>query len=130
MEMVEATTKSPSRGGAATLLLYAVLFAAIYWGVHALRPMIEPHVPLETVRDKVALTAGISITTLWLSFIAMVAVLRLRGQKLADIGWLKPAPLWGWLSAIILALLYAGFVLMGPLSKQPMLSDWSAFRIL
>lgn len=128
MSTIDVARKSRLPAWAA-LLLYLAVFVAIYAGVHAVKALIEPHLQLETPRDKTAFAAASSIVLLWCEFAAMLIVLRLRGQRLADLGWRKRASVWGWLSAIALVVAYAGFLSAGPLAKQPMLTDWSLFRI-
>jgi membrane protease YdiL (CAAX protease family) len=111
------------------LFLFIIVFAGIFWGIHALRPLVTPYLHLDSAREKVAFTATMSIALLWTELVAMLLVLRLRGQTFGDLGWRKRSSLWGWLSAVVLALFYAGLMFFGPLRSQPFLSDWSFFRI-
>ena len=121
--------RKPMLRAGEALTLFVVVFAGVYWGIHALRSLVMPYLHLDGAREKVLFTATVSIVLLWTELAAMLVVLRLRGQTLADLGWRKRASLWGWLFAIVLALLYAGLMLFGPLRTQPFLSDWSFFRI-
>lgn len=94
------------------------------------RAAITPHLALNGPRDTVALRAASSIVLVWTLFIAAWIILRLRGQKLSDIGWVRPARIWGWLLAIAFAALYGGGTLMGMIkSGAPVTTDWSLWRI-
>jgi len=94
------------------------------------RAAITPHLALNGPRDLVALRAVSSIVLVWTLFIAAWIVLRLRGQTLGDIGWRRPARLWGWLLAIAFAALYGGGILTGMIkSGAPVTTDWSLWRI-
>jgi membrane protease YdiL (CAAX protease family) len=71
-----------------------------------------------------------SVLLLWSMFLIVYVILRLRGQTLEYIGWHGSAPLRGWVSAIVLLVLYGGFMLAGPLRNAPYLTDWSLFRVV
>jgi membrane protease YdiL (CAAX protease family) len=94
------------------------------------RAAIAPHLALNGPRDTVALRAASSIVLVWSLFIAAWILLRLRGQTLSDIGWGRPARIWGWLLAIVFAALYGGGTLMGMIKAgAPVTTDWSLWRI-
>lgn len=113
-----------------TLILYIAVFAVIYWAIHVGAAAIKPGFDLSDPRDKVVFAACTSIMLLWTAFLAMLLALRLRGQRLADLGWGKRASVWGWLTATVVAVAYGGMMLVfGPLKTQPYMTDWSLFRV-
>ena len=60
----------------------------------------------------------------------ILLLLRQRRQSLRDLGWGRPARRWGWVWALLVAVLYAALVLSGPIGRNaPWLSDWSAYRL-
>ncbi|HEY5338117.1 MAG TPA: CPBP family intramembrane glutamic endopeptidase [Rhizomicrobium sp.] len=123
-------TKPARIGPWMAILLMMAVFAALEVVLPMARAAITPHLTLKTARDTVALRAASSIALDWIMFGAVWIFLRLRGQTLKSIGWRLPASIWGWLLAIAVAVLYAGFTAMGPIMKgQPILTDWSLFRI-
>jgi membrane protease YdiL (CAAX protease family) len=121
--------RRPWLGAVPALVLFVIIFAGIYWGIHVLSALATPYFHLDSPREKTAFSVLTSIVLLWTELAAMLLVLRLRGQTFADIGWRKRASIWGWSAAIVLTLGYAGLMLLGPLRSQPILSDWSFFRI-
>lgn len=122
--------KARAIGPVTALLLAAAAAVIVYAAVQALRIALFSAITPHGIRETVVLRAATSLVLDWAMFGAIVVILRLRGQRLADIGWGKFAPLGGWLTAILVFVLYVGFTLMGPaLRHAPMLSDWSLFRI-
>lgn len=121
--------RQPRIGAVPALLLFIVLFVGVYWAVHVLSAQLAPFFRLETLREKGAYKASVSVVLDWAAFGAMLLVLRLRGQTLRDIGWRKPGSLAGWLTAAVVAVAYVGFTSLGPLKNAPMLTDWSFYRI-
>lgn len=117
-------------GGIAMLLLGTAVFVAVYLAVHALSAMTESLADPQTLRARAAYRIAGSVVLAWAYLVGIWGVLRLRGQSLADLGWGRPAPVRGWLAAVALTVLYTGMLLMGPLARMPLLSDWSAFRII
>jgi hypothetical protein len=102
----------------------------VYAAVKYAQAALMPHFDLTNVRDMAAYRACGSIVLDWAEVFAMILVLRLRGQRLGDIGWRKRSPIWGWLAALAAVAVYAGFASMGPMLKgAPVLTDWSVFRI-
>lgn len=123
-------TRKPLLGPGMALFVCALVFAAIYVAVHSATAWLQPQLGLETLHQKAGFKACGSITLVWFELAGMFAVLRLRGQRFADLGWGRPARLWGWLAAIIVFAIYVGFASMGPMLKgMPVFTDWSMFRI-
>lgn len=121
---------TPRIGPWTAIALMVAVFAALEVVLPALRGSIEPHLALNGPRDVVAFRATSSIVLVWILFAASWFVLRLRGQRLGDIGWGRPARLWGWLLAVLFAAFYGGGTLYGMMQAgAPVTSDWSAFRI-
>jgi len=121
---------APRLGPIQALLAGIAAFIAIYAGVQVLRVWMFANLHFEGSHAIVMARAFTSIVLIWASFGAIVLILRLRGQHLADIGWGKRASVWGWLLAAIFTVLYCGATIMGPMLKgAPLLSDWSLFRI-
>jgi membrane protease YdiL (CAAX protease family) len=108
------------------LALLVLAFVALQAALTAVRSTISFTQP----RDIVAWRAAGSIVLVWSLFGATWLLLRLRGQSLADIGWRRPARMWGWLLAAVFAALYGGATAFN-MAKHgaPVLSDWSLWRI-
>jgi len=125
------TSASASRLSAwGSLMLYAAVFVAIYAGVKYAEAALMPRFDLSNLRAMAAFRTAFSIALDWLEAIAMILLLRFRGMRLSDIGWRKGSSVWGWIGALVAVAIYAGFALGGPMLKgQPILTDWSLFRI-
>ena len=112
------------------MALFVVVFALIYGAIKYLQSASMPFVKLESARDMAAFRGTFSVLLIWIEVLAMIGILRLRGQTLSDLGWLKRSSWWGWLAALIVVAIYVGFALTGPMLKgAPLLTDWSFFRI-
>ena len=110
--------------------LLVVLFVVFQIVFPMARAAITPYLALSGPRDTVALRAVSSIVLVWSLFLVAWILLRLRGQTLGDIGWRRPARLWGWLLAIVFAALYGGGTLMGMIrAGAPVTTDWSIWRV-
>jgi|SRR5215469_1186256 len=122
--------KGRAIGPVAALLFGIAAFLVVYLVVQALRVGLFSTITTHGIREIVVLRAMTSIVLDWLLFAAIVIILRLRGLRLRDIGWAKASPPGGWLAALAVAVLYAGFTVMGPMLRHaPILSDWSLFRV-
>lgn len=122
------TPGGPRIGPWTAIGLLVLTFAALEVVLPPLRMVLAP--ALTAPRDIVAVRAVSSIVLVWTLFGAVWLLLRLRGQRLADIGWGRPARLWGWVLAAVFAALYGG----GTASNMarlgaPILTDWSLFRV-
>jgi membrane protease YdiL (CAAX protease family) len=107
-----------------------VAFAVIYSLVQALRMAIFSRMVPANLHEAVLLRAATSLILIWLSLGAVLLIVRLRGQSIRELGWRRRSPLTGWLVALVVAVLYAGFTAMGPAMRHaPVLTDWSLFRI-
>lgn len=83
-----------------------------------------------TPHGMVALRAVSSIVLVWSLFAAACLLLHLRGQSLRDIGWMRPARVWGWVLAVLFAAIYGGGVVSNMIRVgAPVATDWSAWRI-
>lgn len=121
----------PTIGPWSALLLFIAVFAGVYVAVKAGQARAMLHFDLSNPRAMVAFRASGSILLIWVEVAALYFLLKLRGQRFANLGWRKRAPVWGWLAAAIAFAIYAGFSFSGPMLKgAPFLTDWSAFRIL
>jgi len=125
----QATAKSRLSAWGA-LALFVVTFIAIYLGVHGIRDYLQPLFHPQTLREKAAYQICGSLVLDWLELFGMLAILRWRGLTLADLGWRKRSPFAAWLFALVLVAVYAGYASFGFLKNSPMLTDWSAFRVL
>src|SRR5580698_3676001 len=110
------------------------LMIAVFIVLEIVLPMARAAVtPLLTItgpRDRVALQAASSIALVWILFAAACVLLRLRGQSLRDIGWMRPARAWGWVLAVLFAAIYGGGVVSNMIRVgAPVTTDWSLWRI-
>ena len=128
--MTATDTAGRSRiGPASALLLFVVLYVAIYWPLHMLRIGLEPLLHLHTLRERAAYALAMSILLVWATTGGMLLILRLQGRRLGELGWRRRAPFAGWASAAVVVAIYIGFAVTGFLKQSPFLSDWSVFRI-
>jgi uncharacterized protein len=81
------------------------------------------------VREVVAVRALFNVGIMWAMFAVCVLILRLRGQKLADVGWRRSASRLPWILAIALAVLFSGTALATVGRSAQLFSDWSFYRI-
>jgi hypothetical protein len=124
------TGTKPRIGPWTALALIVAFFAAMEVVLPMARTAITPFLHPATPRDTVAIRAVSSIVLVWTMFAAACILLRLRGQTLSDIGFGRPARIWGWLLALAFAALYGGGTLMGMMKAgAPVTADWSFFRI-
>jgi membrane protease YdiL (CAAX protease family) len=119
-----------------TLFLFVLVCICIAVGGPIVRGWFAPHFALKGPRDIAAFRAVFSVVFDWLALVATLVILRLRGQRLCDIGWRKPAALWGWIAAFAVVVLYAWGSFKNPIrpgvyliDSSAWLSDWSLFRI-
>jgi membrane protease YdiL (CAAX protease family) len=123
-------TLKPRIGPWTAIALIIVFFGAMEVVLPMARAAITPYLHPTTPRDTVAIRAVSSIFLVWAMFAAAYVLLRLRGQTLGDIGFGRPARIWGWVVALAFAALYGGGTLMGMLKAgAPVTTDWSFFRI-
>jgi hypothetical protein len=110
-----------------------IVFAASWCAVDALfefaRNRLLAHLQLSAVREVVAVQALFNVGIMWTMFAACVLILRLRGQKLSDTGWGRPASRLAWFLAVGLAILFSGMALASVGRSAHLLSDWSFYRI-
>lgn len=119
-------------------LLVFVLLWAIYIVVGPfLRQAIQTVItPGTTPREIVAFRVALALPLNWLMLGLTLVILRARGQSFSDIGWGKPARLWGWLLAAAIVGFYAWSSFNLPMrpgqimiDSRQWLSDWSFFRV-
>jgi membrane protease YdiL (CAAX protease family) len=121
----------------------AIAAFMLLWGVvFAIGPIIRNasslFLPHGTVREIAAGRAFFSVVFSWLALAGTMVILRVRGQRLADTGWGRPAAIWGWIAAAVFVAFYAWFGFNVPLrpggspvlSAKEWLTDWSMFRIV
>lgn len=124
------TDTEPRIGPWMAILLIIVFFAVMEVVLPMARTALGPYLHPTTPRDTVAIRAASSIVLVWLMFTAAYVLLRLRGQTLGDIGFGRPARIWGWVLALLFAALYGGGTLSGMMhASAPVTTDWSFFRI-
>lgn len=91
------------------------VFVTTWFAVDAVfefaRDQLVAHLQLAGLREIVAVRALFNVGIMWAMFAVCVLLLRLRGQKLADVGWRRPASRWAWLLALVVAILVAGAAL-------------------
>jgi membrane protease YdiL (CAAX protease family) len=120
----------PVVGAWASLGLFALVFTVIIVALKTAQGALMSHMTLDGPRAIAAFRASGSIVLDWVELLAMIVILRLRGQTLADIGWPKRASWRGWFAAFVATAIYVGFAAAGPMLKgAPLLTDWSVFRI-
>ncbi|HEX4859992.1 MAG TPA: CPBP family intramembrane glutamic endopeptidase [Rhizomicrobium sp.] len=124
------STTTPRIGPWAAIGLMILVFIVLEFVLPLARAAVTPLLAIAGPRDTVALRAASSIVLVWTLFAAACVILRLRGQSLRDIGWMRPARIWGWVLAVLFAALYGGFTLMGMThAGAPVATDWSLWRI-
>lgn len=121
----------PRIGPWSAIGLIVLVFFALQIVLTSLRAAVTPHLGLNGPRDMVALRAVSSIVLIWSLFAVAWIALKLRGQTLADIGWGKPARIWGWVLALAFGLLFGGAAMMGMAHQgAPVATDWSPWRVV
>jgi hypothetical protein len=109
------------------------IFVAAWLAVDAMfefaRDELLAHLRLAGLREIVAVQALSNIGIMWVMFAVCVLILRLRGQKLGNVGWRRPASTWAWLLAVGVAILFSGAALGSVGGSAQLLSDWSFYRI-
>ncbi len=116
------------------------LLVLTYLVLQAVSPMLRaaaaPFFHLETPREIVLFRGLFAIASGWIAFAAVVLILRLRGQTLADIGWGRRSSVWGWLGVVVVLAFYTWssfFAYIRPglhmLDWSTWSTDWSLFRI-
>jgi membrane protease YdiL (CAAX protease family) len=114
----------------ATLLLFIAVFVGIYLAVHWLRDVLTPLFHPQTLHEKAVFQICGSVALDWLELLGMLAILRLSGRTLSDLGWRRPSTFGAWVFAACVVVIYAGYAAFGLLKGSAMLTDWSAFRVL
>jgi membrane protease YdiL (CAAX protease family) len=133
--MSETANRKSSIGAWQALLLFVLIWAVAMIVGPALRSLVQPYVSVKTPRDIVAFRMGFGLPISWLVLGGTILILRLRGQRLSDIGWGKPGRIRGWLLAAVLVAFFV-FSSFGGRSCRGMcfidphmwLTDWSPFR--
>lgn len=135
--MTERTGRKPSIGAWQALLLFVLIWVVSMTAGPALRGFIQPYVSLNTPRDIVAFRTAFGLPVSWLILGATVLILRLRGQRLSDIGWRSPGKIWGWLLAAAIVAFFVFSSFRGPscrgmcfIDPHLWLTDWSPFRTM
>ena len=115
----------------AVLALFVIAFVAVYFAVRQVEAFVSLRADFSDIRAKAAFRAAFSILLVWSEVAVLAIILKVCGGNFASLGWGANAPLAGWLAALAVAAFYVRFALNGPMLKgAPMLTDWSAFRIL
>jgi hypothetical protein len=134
--MKENTAGKPGIGPWQAMGLFILWLALVLAGGPLLRGALMPHMAPGTPRDIVGLRVLTGLPFTWAMLAGTVFILRLRGQRLADIGWGRPASLWGWLAAAALTAFFLVSSFQGPacrglcfIEPHAWLTDWSAFRL-
>ncbi len=129
------------KSGIFTPVMALVLFVAMFVVVMTvIAPVVRgwaaAHFDLNGTRPQVAFRIGMGLAFQWLMLVALLLILKFRGQTLADMGWGKPSLIWGWLLALGLVAFFAWSAFAGSgsrsaiyaLNARTWLSDWSLFR--
>jgi hypothetical protein len=93
------------------------------------RDQLLARLQLAGLREMVAVRALFNVGIMWAMFAACVLIVHLRGQKLSDVGWRRPASTWAWLLAAVVAIVFSGVALGSVGRSAQLLSDWSSYRI-
>jgi hypothetical protein len=100
------------------------------------RSALAPFVHIATPRDIVGFRIVTGLPFSWIALGGTIAILRLCGQGLADIGWRRPSTVWSWLAAFAVAafLIFSSFRRAGCqglcfIDPHVWLTDWSPFRL-
>jgi membrane protease YdiL (CAAX protease family) len=132
-----STEQQPRLGPWQAIALFILLWAATMAVGQTLRSALLPHLSLKTPHDIIAFRMAVGLPLSWLALGGTILLLRLRGQRLPDIGWGKRAAIWGWLLAALLVAFFALSSFRGPychglcfIDPAVWLSDWSPFRIV
>lgn len=111
------------------LAVFAAAWVAVDMAFEFARDQLLGHLQLGGLRETVALRALFNIAVMWTIFAACVLILRVRRQKLVDIGWRQPASPRAWVLGIVVAILVSGAALGSVGRSAQLLSDWSLYRI-
>ena len=124
------STTIPRIGPWAAIGLMIAVFIVLEIVLPVARAAVTPLLTITGPRDRVALQAASSIVLVWTLFAAALVLLRLRGQSLRDIGWMRPARIWGWALAMLFAAIYGGGIVSNMIRVgAPVATDWSLWRI-
>lgn len=114
------------------ILWIAVVLAAGPVSRTALLPHALPSAP----RDIVGLRVLTGLPFTWAMLAGTVFILKLRGQRLSDLGWGRVGSIRGWLAAAAVTAFFLVSSFRGPacrglcfIDPHVWLSDWSPFRI-
>ena len=134
--MSDAAIQRPTIGPWAALAAFVAVWTLTLVLGPLLRDAIVPAVHLDTPRAIVGFRLATGLPYSWLALGGTILILRWRGQRLADIGWRRPAGIWGWLaaSAIVAFFLWSSFRRPGCqglcfIDPHAWLTDWSPFRL-
>ena len=110
-----------------------IVFTATWIAVDAVfefaRDQLLGHLQVVGLRETVAVRALFNIGIMWTMFAACALILRVRRQRLVDIGWRRTESRRAWLLAVVVAILVSGAALGSVGSSAQLLSDWSFYRI-
>jgi uncharacterized protein len=81
------------------------------------------------VRPQVTLRLTGSVAGELSTVLLVILYLRSRNRSFADIGFGRPATIYGWIAAAMLAALFVGVMLMGPLRGRAALTEPSFFHL-
>ncbi len=102
----------------------------------AVRAVLAPFFPIATQQGIVGFRIATGLPFSWIALGGTLAILRLRGQGLADIGWRRPATMWAWLMVVVVVgfLIWSSFRRAGCqglcfIDPHAWLTDWSPFRL-
>jgi membrane protease YdiL (CAAX protease family) len=135
--MSEVAIRRPAIGPWTALLAFVVLWMAMLAIGPLFRSMVQPFFRIETPREIVAFRLAFGLPFTWLALGGTLLLLRWRGQSLSDLGWRRPAAIWGWVAgfAIVAFFLWGSFKSpscrgMCFIDPKLWLTDWSLFRLL
>lgn len=133
--MSDAAIWRPTFGPWQAMAAFIVVWIAALAIGPVVRAMIQPHGGFTDPREIVAFRLAAGLPFSWLALGGTVLILRLRGKRLSDIGWGRPASIWGWIGAALVLSFFLISSFRGPachglcfIDPKAWLSDWSLFR--
>jgi hypothetical protein len=106
----------------------AVAFCVLVAAGSAVVQRVFPDYASAGVRALVTLRLSGSVAGQIVAVLLLVMYLRSRNRSLADLGFGRPASIGAWICAVVLAALFVGLILAGPLRGRAPLDEVSLFH--
>ena len=134
--MSEVAIRRPGLGPWQAMGLFILWLAIMLVAGPLLRAALLPHAAPTAPREIVGLRVLTGLPFTWAMLAGTVLILRLRGQRLADLGFDRRASPWGWLAAAAVTAFFLANSFSGPacrglcfIDPHAWLIDWSPFRL-